>query len=417
MFSAGTIVFYALIFCAVYMQVFLFVTFIERRKEIPSRKGALKLGYYPSVTIVVPCCNEEVTLRGTVNSVLNLDYPKDKLHLILVDDGSTDKTLGIMKEYEDMPNVQIFSKERGGKFTALNLALGHVTTELVGSLDADSFVHPLAMQRVAKLFNDDPMTMSIVSSIMIHRPQNLLQRAQKLEYEMSIFFKNMLALIGGLHVTPGPFSIFRKEVFDHVGLYKKAHNTEDGEMALRLQKNGYKISYCTDSYVYTVAPKKVGQLFRQRVRWTYGFIRNLVDYRELIFKRRYGNLSFFTLPSAIISFLTIVTMSVLIIVRIAQFFVEKAHQVDVVGLQSVFSLHSFDWLSIHTGGTIFLILLLYTMSFLMIGIGRKVAQERLATRKDFLSLLSFVVVSSTVAPLWILKSLFDAIRAKKTAWK
>ena len=83
----------------------------------------------------------------------------------------------------------------------------------------------------------------------------------------------MLGFLGGIHVTPGPFSIFRKKVFDELGPFRKAHNTEDQEIALRMQEHGYRIEHCVDAYVYTVSPNTVGKLYRQRLRWVYGFIK------------------------------------------------------------------------------------------------------------------------------------------------
>ena len=85
-------IFYILIFLSVYVQVFFLVTFLENRKKIITRKGGAVLAQYPAVTLVVPCWNEETTVSRTVESLLNLNYPKDKLEIIVVNDGSTDKT-------------------------------------------------------------------------------------------------------------------------------------------------------------------------------------------------------------------------------------------------------------------------------------------------------------------------------------
>src|SRR3989304_5876098 len=90
---------------------------------------------------------------------------------------------------------------------------------------------------------------------------------------MAIYTKKMLGFMGGIHVTPGPFSIFRKKVFEDLGHYRQAHNTEDQEIALRMQSRGYKIDHCPDAYVYTISPNTIVKLYRQRLRWIYGFIK------------------------------------------------------------------------------------------------------------------------------------------------
>ena len=83
---------YVLTFLSVYVQVFFLVTFLEKRKHIITRKETFELDEYPGVTIVVPCYNESKTITGTIDSLLDLDYPKDKLKIIIVDDGSKDDT-------------------------------------------------------------------------------------------------------------------------------------------------------------------------------------------------------------------------------------------------------------------------------------------------------------------------------------
>ena len=287
--SFSTSINYIFAFLSVYIQVFLLYTFLERRKDIVVRKDdeKLVLPSYPTVTIVVPCYNEENTISRTVESLLSLEYPKDKLKIILVDDGSKDGTWELIKTFSINPQIEIYKKENGGKHTAMNLALEKTDSMFVGGLDADSFVHPQALVRIIQMFDDEEI-MAVSPSIIVHEPKNIIQKAQKAEYDMSVYNKKMFGFLGAIHVTPGPFSIFRKKVFDDLGPYRKAHNTEDQEIALRMQEAGYRIDHCPDAYVHTVSPHTVAKLYRQRLRWIYGFIKNAFDYRRLIFRKKYG---------------------------------------------------------------------------------------------------------------------------------
>jgi len=234
----------------------------------------------PYISVIIPVYNEEKTIAGTINSLLDLDYPKDKLKLIIIDDGSKDGTWKIIQEFEKFENVSVFHKENGGKYTALNLGIEKTETPFIGCLDSDSFVDKEALKRIMTYF-DDSETMAVAPSIIVDNPKNIIQGAQKAEYDMAIYNKKMLAFLGGIHVTPGPFSIFRKKVFDDLGPYRHAHNTEDQEIALRMQENDYKIEHCPDAYVYTIAPNTVPKLYRQRLRWIYGFLRNAIEVRHL----------------------------------------------------------------------------------------------------------------------------------------
>ena len=120
----------------------------------------------------------------------------------------------------------------------------------------------------------------------------------------------MLGFLGAIHVTPGPLTIFRKKVFDDLGPYRHAHNTEDMEIAYRMQKNHYKIEQCNDAYVYTNTPETIIKLYKQRLRWIYGFINNTIDYRKILFRKKYGNFSLFILPANIISIFAVIYLLV-----------------------------------------------------------------------------------------------------------
>src|ERR1035437_7020750 len=113
------------LFISLFFEIFVLITYFEAREELKIEQELLskKIEYFPSVTIVVPGFNENETVTATIESLLKLDYPKDKLHLMLIDDGSTDNTFEVMSAYKNHPQIEIFQKENGGKFTVLNFAL------------------------------------------------------------------------------------------------------------------------------------------------------------------------------------------------------------------------------------------------------------------------------------------------------
>ena len=410
---AYTIVFYIFVFLAVYAQVFLLVTFFEKRKKIVKHSNDLDLDYYPTVTVTIPCYNEEKTLEDTVNSLLELDYPKDKLTFFLVNDGSTDNTLEVKKQWENNPNIKIFDKKNGGKHTALNVGLENTTAEFFACLDADSFVHPQSLKRMMSYFQNDIHTMAVAPSIIVHNPKNILQVAQKVDYDMAIYTKKMLGFMGGIHVTPGPFSVFRKKVFDDLGHYTKAHNTEDQEIALRMQEHRYKIDHCPDAYVYTVSPNSVMKLYRQRQRWIYGFIKNLIDYRRLLFRKKYGAVAIFTLPLGIVSVLGVILLFFTVIYNLITFIYHKIIQIQTVGINSSTTGFEFNWFFLNTKSTLFLIILLYILVVISSIIGRKLASEK---RWFSFTVLYFVIIYRIIAPFWMLKAIYNAILSKEESW-
>lgn len=412
--SVYTVIFYVFCFISVYVQIFLLLTFLEKRRHIVHNPENLELAYYPTVTIAVPCYNEEVTINKTVKSLLSLDYPKDKIKIFLVDDGSKDNTWNIIQEFKNNPSIVLLQKENGGKHTALNLAIENTTSEFFGCLDSDSFVHPQALKRILKYFERDPKTMAVAPSIIVYNPKNILQHTQRIEYDMAIYTKKMLGFMGGIHVTPGPFSIFRKKVFDELGLYHKAHNTEDQEIALRMQEHGYKIDHCPDAYVYTSTPDSVIKLYRQRLRWIYGFIKNLIDYRRLLFKKKYGTIALFTLPSGLISLFGVIFLFFNVLGNVIKFFYNKIVEIQTVGFSNVFNFnYHFDWFFVSTKSALLFSVILYILIITAVMIGKKMVEGKYSFS---LSIFYFIIIYSIIAPFWVLMAMYNAIVSKESSW-
>lgn len=292
---------YPFLFLSMFFQVLLLESFFENRKKIKDEEN-FDIDFYPSVTVAVPCWNEEKTLAGTLDSLLLLDYPKEKLLIIVVDDGSKDTTYSIAKEYEsNYPHqIKALTKANGGKHTAVNLALSEARTDLFGCLDADSFVDPKALSVIVSYFNTNEKIMAVTPCMHIRNPKTLIQRMQAVEYLMGIYLRKAFGQLDAIQVTPGPFSIFRRNVFDTIGVYRKAHNTEDYEITLRMHKAGFKIANAHKALVYTLGPATIKGYFFQRLRWVRGFLENSLDYRDIFFKKKYGNFGMFTLPMAFI---------------------------------------------------------------------------------------------------------------------
>ncbi len=405
---------YLLVFLAMYVQVFFLVTLFENRKKILVSSGHVKLGSYPAVTIMVPSFNEEKTINKTIHSILNLNYPKDKLKVFLIDDGSTDGTWDVISKFAKYTNIKVFKKENGGKHTALNLGLEHLETDFVGCLDADSFVDKDALTRIMSYFAKDKEVMAVVPSIIVSNPTNFIQIAQRAEYNMGVYSRKILSLLGAIHVTPGPFTIFKKKVFDNLGHYKHAHNTEDMEIACRMQKNFYKIDFCNDAFVYTNTPSTIKKLFKQRLRWNYGFLNNTIDYRDVIFKSKYGNFAMLTLPAGILSIVSVCYLSLNMIYNILDFIYNKILIYRTVGFQYPVHFFNFDSFFLNTQFFVFLNIVMYSVLVFAIIFGSRMVNNKWSIPKD---VIYFLPVFSIIAPFWFLRAIVSTVLNKTPAWK
>lgn len=412
--SIFNVIFYILVFLSVYAQVFFFVTFLENRKKIIIRNTGIKLGFYPEITIVVPCWNEEKTVEKTVKSILQLNYPQDKIKIFLINDGSTDNTRNVIDKFINYPNIEVFHKENGGKFTALNLGLEKSKTDFFGCLDADSIVDKEALVRIMSYFEKDLSVMAVAPALVVHNPENIVQFAQQMEYNMGIFFKKMLGFLGAINVTPGPFTIFRKKVFDNLGPYRHAHNTEDMEIAYRMQKHNYKIENCNDAFVYTNTPQTITKLYKQRLRWIYGFLNNTLDYRNVLFRKKYGNFAFFTLPTGIISIFAVSFLFGKMVYNLGHFIYFKILQFNTVGINLNIKSLNFDPFFINTESFVFLSVLIYFLVIFAILFGRKMAKE---DNIFSLRIIYFFPVFGIVAPFWLMKAIYNTIISRKPSWR
>ncbi len=407
-------VFYLLVFLSVYIQIFFLITFLENRKRISVEKMSFPLGSFRSVTIIVPCWNEERTVFRTVRSLLDLCYPKDKLWIFLIDDGSTDGTLSLIRKFAKYPNVRIFHQENKGKYTALNLGLAHTKTSFVGCLDADSVAHPKSLFRIMRYFERDPTLMAVVPSVVASTGGNPIQGAQRAEYHLGVFTKKMLGFMDAIHVTPGPLTIFRKRVFDELGPYRHGHSTEDMEIAYRMQKNGYRITHCHDAYVYTNIPSTIGKLYRQRLRWIYGFINNTIDYRDTLFRKKYGNFALFTLPVGLVAIFGVSYLFGRVVYNLGDFLYTKIVQAKATGWYFAADTYEFDLFFFNPRFSFFLLFIIYSLVVFWILFGRKMSEGRWVVSLD---LLYFLIVFRVLAPLWIIQAMWRTVLRRRPAWR
>ncbi len=412
MIETHQILFYCVMFCSVFVQVYFLITFFEHRKKILKPHGRFpELSDYPGLTVIVPCYNEERSIGKTLDSLLVVDYPKDKLSVIVVDDGSTDSTWEKVQAYKDVPQIMLIHKENGGKFTALNLALGHVKTPYFSCLDADSTVESDVLKKIMPYFHDKE-TMAVIPSAIITRPESIVEHAQKAEYNMSVFFKKVFSLIGGLHVTPGTLPVYRKEVVDKIGGFRYGHNGEDMEMAFRMQKNQMKIVQCHEARVYTIPPKTVKVLYKQRVRWISAYLGNLVEYRSMLFRPKYGNFAWFTLPSSFISIIAVLVVFFLGTVNIVRFIINRVVEWNTVGY-SMGSL-KIDFSNWTITSFMAIIALSYILVIICLYIGNLLSEGKARFSPN---IFSYVLLYSVIAPLWLMQAVFNTIFSRKTSWR
>jgi biofilm PGA synthesis N-glycosyltransferase PgaC len=406
----GEIGLYACLFMGLYFEVFLLISFIEKR---PTKKSASFPSRYPSVAILVPCWNKGPTLVPTVHSLLAMDYPKDKLKVVIIDDGSTDNTFESAQEFTGHPQVSIYQKQNeGSKYSALNFGLAHSDSELVGCLDADSFVAPDALMEMVKAFDADPTVMAAAPSMKVNQPKNVLELMQSVEYTFGIFYKKMFDNLGAISVLPGPFSIYRRSLFDIVGKFRKAHHTEDMEMAFRMHSHGLKLVNVHTAIVHTNVPRNVPALIRQRTRWSRGFLENSRDYSYMYLNRKYGNFGMLVLPFGLVAFCAGLYTAGYTLWRFGSFMFDKISDIFATRIPPHLPFEHLHWFYISTSMLTFLVIAILCMTLAALVIGQRIAETRLS----LLSFVSYFLLFGFVAPLWLARAAWDTVLSRERGW-
>ncbi|MBU4502478.1 MAG: glycosyltransferase family 2 protein [Nanoarchaeota archaeon] len=306
MISLISIIIYFIFLLSIYFAVFWLTVLLQ--KGIGDEEKELKGS--PMITVAIPAYNEESTIGRTIKSVINLDYPKDKLEIIIVDDGSKDNTANIAKKIIAKNNkldISLIMQKNAGKGSALNAAIKKAKGEFFICIDADSMVREDALKKMLPEFND-PDVAIVLPLMKIKNPKNMLEKIQWYEYLINFFYKKLMAKLDCVHVSPGPFSMYRKKVLKELGEFDENNLTEDLEIAMRTQKHNYKIVQLLSTEVYTYAPTNLVAFYKQRRRWYKGTIFNLVKYRKLIFNPKYGDLGILHLPTVMLSGAIILTI-------------------------------------------------------------------------------------------------------------
>ncbi|ODA43320.1 Glycosyl transferase, group 2 family protein [Thermodesulfovibrio sp. N1] len=296
----------------------------------------------PPVSIIIPVYNEKDVVLRTINSALSLDYPH--IEVIIVNDGSTDETLGILIEKFQLkklpffiyrkrietskikgvyrsqlyPNFLLVDKERGGKFDALNCGLHFAQNPYICTVDADSVLERDAFLRLGRKIIESDIPVVALGGVVrvlngvkleegkvlaIELPKKSLPIFQIVEYIRGFLFGRLgWERLKGTFILSGAFSLFNKEALFKVGGFNGYTVTEDFEIIVRLhkyfrqKKEPYYIGFIPDPVCWTEVPETLSDLSKQRRRWHLGLLQTLWMYKNMFLNPKYGRIGCFVIP-------------------------------------------------------------------------------------------------------------------------
>jgi cellulose synthase/poly-beta-1,6-N-acetylglucosamine synthase-like glycosyltransferase len=296
----------------------------------------------PGVSIIVPAYNRDDTIEGTVSALLNLDYPKEKLEIIVIDDGSTDRTFQIASQFRKQ-GVIVLRKNNSGKASTVNFGISKAKKEFIAVVDADSEPEPDSLIKMVGFFQDKKIA-AVTSTVLVKNIEKPIERFQQIEYFMMAWNRKLLDFLDCVYVTPGPLSVYRKKVLLEVGGFDPKNSTEDIEITWHILSHGYKAKMCLAAKAKTTVPDKFKQWWNQRLRWDIGGNQTIWKYKRFIMKDTKNMLGFFVIPFFIMSLffglLGVIVFSALFIRNFIFYLLSSAYKANAnVPILSLAELH------------------------------------------------------------------------------
>lgn len=270
------------------------VRHLRRSGQKRSKASAVHAERLPTVSIIVPVKDEEKVVGRLLEALLRLDYPLDKKEIVIVEDGSVDKTVEICREYvRRYPGqVKLVRKSRSyGKPSALNYGLKHIQGKIIAVFDADSVPNPDTLLKAVEHFEDPSVAAVQGRPCSINSDVNMLTKFISYEdavrYETYMRGKDVLNLFVPL---TGSCYFIRRSVLLDVNGWDDASLSEDTEIALKLTKEGYRIRYAPEIRYWQENPVNLVQLIKQRIRWFRGEMEIAIKYGNLVTKPNRRNI-------------------------------------------------------------------------------------------------------------------------------
>jgi len=270
----------------------------DRVREKIFGRPAEVASYKPKVAVLIPAYNEEKVIEKTVRAALNSSYPN--LRVIVIDDGSKDRTLEVAREAFKTEaatgKVLILGKKNSGKAEALNYGIEHIgDAEIFVGIDADTIIAPDAISRLVPHFIN-PKVGAIAGNAKVGNRVNLWTRWQALEYITSQNFeRRALDVLGAVSVVPGAIGAWRVSAVREAGGYHIDTVAEDADLTMALLRRGYRVEYEDMALAYTEAPTNANGLMRQRFRWSFGILQAVYKHRGVMARK--GALGWVALPN------------------------------------------------------------------------------------------------------------------------
>jgi cellulose synthase/poly-beta-1,6-N-acetylglucosamine synthase-like glycosyltransferase/peptidoglycan/xylan/chitin deacetylase (PgdA/CDA1 family) len=228
------------------------------------------------VSVIVPAYNEKEGIAAAVRSLAGGDYPQ--IEVVVVDDGSTDGTAGLVERLE-LPNVRVVRVPNGGKAKALNTGIALARHELIVTVDGDTIFEKDSIRMLVQPFAN-PKVGAVAGNVKVGNRERMVAAWQHIEYVIGFNLdRRLYEVLGCMPTVPGAIGGFRRSALAQVGGISDETLAEDTDVTMALCRAGWKVVYEERARAWTEAPATLEQLYRQRYRWSYGTMQAMWKHR------------------------------------------------------------------------------------------------------------------------------------------
>ena len=249
------------------------------------------LKYDYTISVVIPAYNEEKSIARTIYSVISQTAKIEEI--IVIDDCSTDRTAKVVKKAGEIAKknkvtVVKTPKNMGTKARAQNYVLPLIKTELFVTIDADTILHPEAIQRTLPYFNDE-RTGSVCGFVIPQKIETVWEKGRFIEYLFGItIMKAAQNNVNAVLVSSGCFSIFKTDIVRNLGGFKSRSMAEDMDLTWEMHFNSYRVYCAPDAYCYPLDPPTFHVFVNQVLRWYSSFFQNISIHKKELLKNKLG---------------------------------------------------------------------------------------------------------------------------------
>lgn len=392
-------------FISLYLLSMFLLIYFKNRKNVfnypePRRKY--------TVSFIIPAYNEEKTIADAIEHIFAIDY-RNIIQVIVVNDGSTDKTKEVVKDLQKKYSKLILINNRrnlGNAAKSQNIGLKYAKGELIAIVDADSYPAKESLKKMVGFFEDEKVG-AVTCPVLVRNRNIFIEKLQAIEYKVIAFTRKLLDFVDAIYVTPGPLALYRRKALDDIGGFDEKNLTQDIEATWHLTANGWQRRMSLSTEVSTTAPSDFIGWFKQRRRWNIGGLQCIGKYRKSIFKK--GILGFFIIPLFIVStFLGLLGLGIFayLITRrfISNYLFVKYSIIASTPLLTLNDLYITPSILNYLGIILFFFGLVFTLLILSI------LKERILIKENILNIPFYLLVYLTLYPFIMVDSIWHLIR-------